>query len=140
MYPYQDSLPLESKSPIFNHTTAKTISSGPHSGTGFWAFWDARGRFHQGYTDSNGIIYGGFFDDLGYFHFGTVLVEDLMLSGYQSQESGNGSIKIITQDHDALSKTRPNSVSAQRDDLLGILRESCRERGESMDVFLSESY
>ena len=46
-----------------------------------------------------------------------ILVEDVMLSGYQSQKSGNGSIKIITQDHDSLSKTRPNSVSAQRDDL-----------------------
>lgn len=60
----------------------------PPRGQGFFAFWDERGRFHQGYTDSSGYIHGGVFDEDGNFNFGTfgeslaVRVENEMFASF----------------------------------------------------------
>jgi hypothetical protein len=75
---FQDHIPImnEKIGPIVSPTRK------PPTGYGFFAYWDIKGRFHQGFRDENRIR-GGYFDDQCNFHFtpfgDEVYVEDSMM-------------------------------------------------------------
>lgn len=63
---------------VMNKEIGPIVSNSAHppKSGGFFAFWDNQGRFHQGYTEIlpnlAPKIYGGVFDDNGFFHFGNI--------------------------------------------------------------------
>lgn len=150
-------------SPMSLHKPVMTPAVGPIGfdkepplESGFWGFWDRKGRYHQGYTDANQLIYGGVFDDLCYFHFNTVgdsepvLVEDSMISGFTplvEVEVTPAEYQNFDEDLESrhtlsyASQTQGISQidSGSRPNHLSIPYEPHRERGESMDVLGANS-
>jgi hypothetical protein len=64
--------------PVMNQKIGPIVSSikQPPSTPGFFGYWDKSGQYHQGFTDSAKVVYGGVFDDQCNFHFGQFGIED----------------------------------------------------------------